>query len=97
MMICWMQVDVLPQLSVAIYVLEMVSGQLRLSLMSLTQVTVGIPQLSVAVTNEVSGAGKSVIHSMVIAGGQTITGAVVSRMMITWEQVEVFPQLSVAM
>src|SRR5512135_1856978 len=64
---------------------------------SLTKVTAGVPQLSVAVTRVISGAGTWVMHSKVRSAGQVITGAVVSFTVIVWAQVAVLPQLSVAM
>ena len=63
---------------------------------SLTKVTVGTPQLSVAVTCVISGAGTSVMHSTVMAAGQVITGGVISSTVIICSQVLVFPHESSA-
>ncbi len=93
--IVWTQVEVLPQLSVAMYVRVMILGQLPLHI-SLTKVTAGVPQLSVAVTRLVSGAGTSLMHSKVRSAGQVICGGVMSSTVIVCAHVAVFPQLSVA-
>lgn len=77
MMNCW-QVDEFPQASVAWYVRVIVVGQNSPSFTSLTKVTVTEPQLSDAVTREISGAGTFVIHSTKTGPGQVITGAVIS-------------------
>ncbi len=63
---------------------------------SLTKVTAGVPQLSVAITSVISGAGTCVIHSNVRSAGQVMRGEVVSFTVIVWAQVVVLPQLSVA-
>ncbi len=63
---------------------------------SLTKVTTGVPQLSVADTCVISGAGTWVIHSNVRSAGQVMRGEVVSFTVIVWAQVAVLPQLSVA-
>ena len=76
-MIC-VQIVVLLQLSSAIYVRVIISGQDVPLDTSFTQVTVGIAQLSVELTVEISGAGTSVIQATVTAGEQDITGGIVS-------------------
>ena len=64
---------------------------------SLTKVTVGAPpQLSVAVTRLMFGAGRVEKHCAVVGPGQVIEGGVVSLTVIIWVQVEEFVQLSVA-
>ncbi len=64
---------------------------------SLTKVTAGVPQLSVADTKVISGAGTCVMHSNVRLAGQVICGGVMSSTVIVCAQVAVLPQLSVAM
>jgi hypothetical protein len=93
-MIC-VQVVVFPQESAAWYVRVMIRGQLPLHT-SLTQVTTGVPQLSLAVTNVISGDGTSVTHATVTADGHRICGAMLSFTVISCAHVAVFPQLSVA-
>src|SRR5512133_1174089 len=88
-------VAVFKQLSVAIYVRVMIRGHVPAHT-SLTQVTAGTPQLSLAVTNVISGAGTALIHSKVNAGGHVIVGAVLSSTVISCVHVAVFKQLSVA-
>ncbi len=55
-----------------------------------------MPQLSLAVTLPVSGAGTSVEHSTVMSDGHVIEGGVLSSTAITWRQELEFPQSSVA-
>ncbi len=73
----------------------MILGQVPAHI-SLTKVTAGVPQLSVALTKVISGAGTWVMHSKVRSAGQVIAGAVVSLTVMVWAQVAVLPQLSVA-
>ena len=57
----------------------------------------GPPQSSVATTAESFGAGTRLAHWTVIFVGQlVITGALVSTKVISWAQVELLPQPSVA-
>src|SRR5512141_2231209 len=63
---------------------------------SLTQVTVGVPQLSEATTREISGAGTSLTHSKVRSAGQVIEGGVGSSTVMVWVQEAVLPQESTA-
>ncbi len=63
---------------------------------SVTKVTVGTPQLSVAVTDATFGAGTSAAHCTASAPGHVIWGGVVSFTVIVCVQVAVFPQASVA-
>ena len=86
-----------PQPSLARYVRVIVSGQLLPSLASSSCVIVTSPQVSVAVTSEMSEAGTSSVHCTLIpAGLLVITGAVVSTTVITWAQLALLPQASMA-
>ena len=69
----------------------MIRGQLPLHT-SPIHVTTGIPQLSVAVTGVISGAGTSVVHATVTAAGQVICGAMLSFTVMIWVHVAVLPQ-----
>jgi hypothetical protein len=71
----------------------MIRGQLPLHT-SPTHTTERIPQLSVAVTKVISGAGTSVIQATVTAAGQMICGAIESFTQIIWAAVAVFPHKS---
>ncbi len=73
----------------------MIRGQLP-DQTSLMKVTVGVPQLSVAVTRVISGAGTSVTQATVTAAGQVICGAMLSLTVMVCVQVVVLPQLSAA-
>src|SRR5512138_1047634 len=88
-------VVVLPQESAAWYVRVMIRGQLPLHT-SLTKVTTGIPQLSVAVTSIISGEGTSVTQATVTAAGQVICGSMLSLTVMIWVHVVVLPQESAA-
>jgi hypothetical protein len=92
------QVAVLPQASVAMYVLVVVSVHPTRLTASLTKVTVGAPHASVAVTDVISGAGTVPLHpGTTTAGGHVIVGGVTSTVLvIVCVQVAVFPQASVA-
>jgi hypothetical protein len=88
---------VLPQASVAIYVLVVVSTQFIMFTASLTKVTVGVPQLSLAVTEPGAGAGTVAVQPVrLIVAGQVIVGGVLSTTVITCDPVAVLPQTSVA-
>ena len=65
---------------------------------SLTKVTVGVPQASVAVTEDKFGPGTAALHpGNTTAAGQVILGGVISTVLvIVWVHVAVFPQASVA-
>src|SRR4026207_2198724 len=93
------QVALLPQPSVALYVLNVVSVQPDVLVLSLTKVIViGPVQLSVAVTNVTSGGGTGPLHTMVGAAGHVITGGVTSTVLvIVCTQVALLPQPSVAL
>ena len=73
----------------------MIRGQVPDQL-SPTQVITGVPQLSLAVTDEMSGAGTAVIHSTVMSVGQVIEGGVMSSTVMVCTHVAVLPQLSSA-
>jgi hypothetical protein len=73
----------------------MILGQLPLHT-SPTKVTTGVPQLSVAVTRVISGAGISVVQATVKFAGHVITGAMVSCTVMVCVQVDVLPQESAA-
>src|SRR5512133_3995826 len=94
--ICCVHVDVFPQESAAWYVRVMIRGQLP-DHTSLIKVTAAVPQLSLAVTCVISGAGTSVRQATVTAPGHVICGAMLSFTVITCAHVAVFPQLSEAM
>ena len=91
--IVWVQVVVLPQLSAAWYVLVMMRGQLPAHT-SLIQVTTGVPQLSVAITRVMSGAGTSVTQATDILAGQVMAGGVLSSTVKFCAQLLTLPQLS---
>src|SRR5512145_3115162 len=93
--IVWVHCVVLPQLSVAIYVRVMIRGHVPFHT-SPSQVTTGVPQLSLATTSVISGAGTSVMHSKVRSAGHVIVGGVMSSTVIVWVHCVVLPQLSVA-
>ena len=86
----------LPQESVTLYVLVITSGQEFPSLTSLTNATVGVPQLSASsVTTLMSTAGTSSIHSTFTATGLLAVGSVISLTVIVCVTLMEFPQLSV--
>ena len=62
-----------------------------------TNVTVTAPQLSVAVTLEISGLGTFPEHCTVTGGGQVIVGGVLSLTVMICVQVALLPQASVAL
>jgi hypothetical protein len=71
--------------------------QLLVCATSLTCVTIGGPQLSVAVPPPKFGAGRLAMHSTVAAGGQITNGGVVSRRVMVWTQVATLVHWSVAL
>src|SRR5512133_773256 len=95
MVMIWVQVAVLPQESAAWYVRVITRGQLP-DHTSPTKVTTAVPQLSVAVTAVMSGAGTSGGQATVTFPGHTITGAMLSLTVMICVQVAVFPQESEA-
>jgi hypothetical protein len=75
------------QLSVALYVRTMTIGQVPVLIVSPTNVTVGVPQLSVAIKVAGSaGGGTSSMHSYVASSGHVIVGGVRSVNDITCTQ-----------
>src|SRR6188474_3241837 len=73
----------------------MVSVQPAVTVTSLTNVTVGVPHASDAVTEVISAAGTASPHCTVILAGQEITGGVASVfLIIVWAHVAVLPQAS---
>src|SRR5512133_1163734 len=91
--ICCVHVDVFPQESAAWYVRVMIRGQLP-DHTSLIKVTAGVPQLSVAVTAVMSGAGTALMQATVTSAGHTITGAMLSLTVMICTHVAVFPHRS---
>ena len=94
-----MQVDILPQASVAEYNLEMVYwfGQMRLEITSGETDTLTFPQASFTTMREISGRGTSFEQDTVTSGRQTIEGKVVSTFRVNvCEHVAAFPQASTA-
>ena len=74
----------LPQASVTLSTLSMVSGQDEPLDVSETKATVGTEQLSASsVTTAGSGAGISAVHSTVIVGGLLAVGSMVSSTTIS--------------
>ena len=89
------QVAVLPQASIARYLRVVVSVQPTSSIASLTCVTVGVLQASVAVTVAGFGAGTFALHPRFNGAAQLIEGAVTSAVHVAVRDAEeVFPQLS---
>src|SRR5215510_10923986 len=88
-------VVLLPQASVAMYVLCTSFGQLPPSVR--LELTVTVPQLSVAVASNVASAGTSARHSTVLLGGTVSVAAIVSCTVISCSLVVLLPQASVAM
>ena len=83
---CWVTVAVLPQASVTLYVRNLVSKQpVKLGAPSLTNVTVGVLQLSASsVTTVGSGAGKVPLHpGRFIVAGLLAVGARLSVTVMT--------------
>ena len=66
--------------------------------MSLTKVTVGAPQASVAVTDAVLGTGTVALHpGRTTAAGHVIVGGVTSTVLVmVWVHVAVLPHASAA-
>src|SRR5512132_467255 len=88
-------VEVLPQASVAVHVLVMAKLLAQVpGVVTLFEVSVGVPQLSVAVAVANDGvAGHSIVDG---AGRAAITGAVLSTTVIDCDAVVALPQASVA-
>jgi hypothetical protein len=89
-----LQVDVLPQSSVALQILVFTTGQEPLGVVLTTTTSTVASQASEAVAlPHTTTAG----HAMVVLAGQVIDGAVLSFTVIVALQVEVLPQSSVAL
>jgi len=94
---CWTQVAVLPQPSVAFHVRSTPGRPVQPAgvAASLNVMVTGAPQLSVAVADPVLLGPVEAPHWSCLSGGQVITGAVVSAEMMCWMQVAVLLQSSV--
>jgi uncharacterized protein YeaC (DUF1315 family) len=89
-----LQVDVLPQSSVALQILVFTTGQEPLGVVLTTVTVTLVSQASLAVAlPHTTAAG----HAMVVLAGQVIDGAVLSFTVIVALQVDVLPQSSVAL
>ena len=89
-----LQVDVLPQSSVALQVRVLTVGQLPVDVVLTTVTSTLWSQASLAVAlPKVTTAGQS----MVVLAGHVIDGAVISRTVMVALQVDVLPQSSVAL
>src|SRR5437868_5467445 len=97
-LICWMQVALLLQPSMAFQVRAMpgLPAQLAGVGASLNVIVTEPPQLSVAVAEPVLAGAVEAPHCSCLSGGQAMTGALVSTKMICWTQVELLLQPSVA-
>ena len=97
--IVWVTLIELPQSSVTLYVLVITSGQLLPSETSDTNATNGVTvQLSASsVTDVISFAGTSPIHSTFIADGFEAVGKVVSSIVMVWVTLIELPQSSVTL
>ena len=94
----WVTLMVLPQSSVTLYVLVIVSGHDALSDTSDTNATVGTEQLSASsVTTLILGVGTSPIHCTVIDAGLEAVGAISSLIIMLWVTLMVLPQSSVTL
>src|ERR1043166_5517592 len=98
MVMVWMQVALLPHRSVPRYVrLRTKPAQLLELIVSPCQVTVtGPPQVSLAVTLLVFGAGTWLAQFAVRLAGHVRLGGLVALAVIVWGQVALLPQASVA-
>src|SRR6187455_3646131 len=89
-----LQVDVLPQSSVALQIRVFTTGQVPLALVLTTVTVTLVSQASEAVAlPHTTAAGQSIV----VLAGQVIDGAVISRTVIVALQVLVLPQSSVAL
>ena len=97
--IVWVTLIELPQSSVTLYVLVITSGQVLPSETSDTNATNGVAvQLSASsVTDVISFAGTSPIHSTFIADGFEAVGGVTSSTVIVWVTLIELPQSSVTL
>jgi hypothetical protein len=89
-----LQVDVLPQSSVALQTRVCTVGQVPAGVVLTTVIVTVASQASVAVAVPQEGvAGQSIV----VLAGQVIEGAVISRTVMVALQVDVLPQSSVAL
>src|SRR2546422_11663955 len=97
-MMCWTQVAVLPQPSVAFHVLSIPGTPVQEAGVgaSVKPRVTGAAQLSVAVAEPVWLGSVASPHWSCWSGGQVIVGGVVSTNVRCWTQVAVLPQPSVA-
>src|SRR5436309_915701 len=95
---CWRQVAVLPQPSVAVHVRSIPGTRVQLAAVaaSASVITTGAAQLSVAVAEPVLPGSVEAPHWSCLSGGQVMVGGVVSTKVMCWRQVAVLPQPSVA-
>src|SRR5205809_3220589 len=95
---CWMQVAVLPQPSVAVQVRSIpgTPAQPAAVAASAKVIDTGAAQLSVAVAEPVWPGSVGSPHWSCWSAGQVIVGGVVSMTVMCWTQVAVLPQPSVA-
>src|SRR5919197_984424 len=95
---CWRQVAVLPQPSVAVQVRSIPATPVQLAGVpaSANVIVTGAAQLSVAVAEPVLPGSVEAPHWSCWSGGQVMVGGVVSTKMMCWTQVAVLPQPSVA-
>src|SRR5436309_1821543 len=96
---CWMQVAVLPQPSVALQVRSIPGTPVQLGGVpaSAKVIATGAAQLSVAVAEPVLDGSVEAPHWSCRSGGQLMVGGVVSTKVMCWTQVAVLPQPSVAL
>jgi hypothetical protein len=94
----WLQLELLPQLSVAVQVRVMtwLPAQLPAAVTSLWVMEATPLQSSVAVAVPVLAASVEAVQSIVLLAGQVIVGACVSVTVMVCVQLEALPQLSVA-
>src|SRR5678810_571641 len=89
-----LQVDVLPQSSVALQIRVFTTGQVPLALVLTTVTVTLVSQASDAVAlPHTTAAGQSIV----VLAGQVMDGAVISRIVTVALQVDVLPQSSVAL
>src|SRR5437867_2372302 len=95
---CWTQVAVLPQPSVAFQVRSIPGTPVQLGDVpaSVKSIVTAAAQLSVAVAEPVLAGSVGLPHCSSRSGGQVMVGGVVSTNVMCWTQVAVLPQPSVA-
>src|SRR5438093_4487827 len=94
----WSQVDVLPQLSVAVQVRVMtyLPAQLPGAVTSLWVLLATPLQVSLALALPVSAGSVEAVQTTLTLAGQVITGPTVSVTVMVWSQVDVVRQLVLA-